>query len=153
MTEERLNELWDEGVQLMGKGYTWAEAILQVLRDVKNWDPVPYQWATVGYQGAIESGNTICGILFGGAVYLGYLSGLGATGEPGVKDEKRTQAITSVRDLFQGFNEKFGDTDCKTLTGCDWSKKEDVKRYFKEKVYKNICYPQFEYVLADLLER
>ena len=126
---------------------------MQVLRGVKNWDPIPYQWATVGYSGAIDSGKTICGILFGGAVYQGYLSGLGATGAPGVKDEKRKQAITSVRDLFQGFNEKFGDTDCKTLTGCDWSKKEDVKRYFKEKIYKNTCYHQFEWVLADLLER
>ena len=153
MTDERLNELWKEGVQLMAEGYTWAEAILQVLRGVKKWDPIPYQWATVGYQGAIGSGKTICGFLFGGAVYLGYLSGLDAAGEPDVKDEKRIQAIASVRELFQGFNEKFGDTDCKALTGCDWSKKDDVKRYYKEKIYKNTCYHQFEYVLADLLER
>lgn len=103
--------------------------------------------------GAIETGKTNCGILFGGVVYLGYLSGINATGAPEVKDKKRKAAIASVRHLYQGFIEKFGDTDCKTLTGCDWSKKDDVKRYFKEKVYKNICYPQFEYVLADLLER
>jgi hypothetical protein len=28
-----------------------------------------------------------------------------------------------------------------------------VKRYFKEKVYKNTCYHQFEYVLAELVEK
>jgi len=123
------------------------------MREVKGWDPVPYQWATVGYSGAIESGRTICGILFGAAVYLGYLSGIDETGVPDVKDEKRKQAISLVRDLFKGFKEKFGDTDCKTLTGCDWSKKEDIKRYRNEKIYKNTCYPQFEYVLAELNQK
>ena len=126
---------------------------MQVLREVKNWDPIPYQWATVGYGGAIDTGKTICGILFGGTVYLGYLSGINASGVPEVKDKNRKAAIESVRHLYQGFIEKFGDSDCKALTGCDWSKKEDVKRYFKEKVYKNICYPQFEYVLAELMEK
>jgi hypothetical protein len=96
---------------------------------------MPYQWATAGYMGAIESGKTICGILFGGAVYLGYLSGVDAAGAPEVKDPKRKQAIASVRDLFQGFIDKFGNLDCTTLTGCDWSKKEDINRYLKEEIY------------------
>jgi hypothetical protein len=113
---------------------------------------MPYQWATAGYMGAIESGKTICGFLFGGAVYLGFHSGLRATAAPQVKDEKRKEAVTSVRNLFQGFIERFGDTDCKTLTGCDWSKKEDVKRYFKEKIYENTCYHQGEYVLTKCLQ-
>ena len=123
------------------------------MREVKGWDPNPYQWATVGYSGAIETGRTICGILFGAAVYLGYLSGVGATGVPDVKDKQRKQAISAVRDLFNGFREKFGDTDCKTLTGCDWSRKEDIKRYRSEKIYKHTCYPQFEYVLAQLAQK
>ena len=92
----------------------------------------------------------MCGILFGAAVYLGFHSGVDATGVPGVKDENRKLAIARVRDLFQGFIGKFGDTDCKSLTGCDWSQKDDIKRYRKEKIYQNTCYPQFEYVLAAL---
>ncbi|MBW2410661.1 MAG: C_GCAxxG_C_C family protein [Deltaproteobacteria bacterium] len=123
------------------------------MREVKGWNAVPYQWATAGYSGAIGSGRTICGILFGAAVYLGYLSGVDATGVPEVKDERRKKAIASVNHVFQGFKEKFGDTDCKTLTGCDWSKKEDIKRYRNEKIYKNTCYPQFEYVLAELIQK
>jgi hypothetical protein len=123
------------------------------MREAEGWEPAPYQWATVGYNGAIETGRTICGILFGAAVYLGYLNGIGTTGVPGVKDKRRIKAIASVRDVFQGFKEKFGDTDCKILTGCDWSQKGDVKRYFKEKIYKNTCYPQFEYVLAQLVQK
>ena len=67
--------------------------------------------------------------------------------------ENRKEAISCVRNLFQGFIEKFGDTDCQALSGCDWSKKEEIKRYFKEQIYKDTCYHQFEYVLANCLEK
>ena len=124
-----------------------------MLREIEGWGPLPYQWATAGYKGAIATGRTICGILFGGSVFLGNLSGMNATHAPEVKDEMRNRAIESVHDLFQGFIEQFGDTDCRTLTGCDWSKKEDSERYYKEEVYKGTCYRFFEYVLAGCLDR
>ena len=147
MNDDRVKALWKKGIQLMAQKYTWAEAILQVLREDAGWDAAPYQWATVGYSGAIDSGRTICGILFGASIYLGFLNGIDSTAVPEPKDERRLKAIKSVNDLFRGFIDQFGDSDCKTLTGCDWSKKEDTKRYFKDKVYNDVCYPQFEYVL------
>ena len=73
MQKERIKTLWSKGIQLMVEKYSWAEAILQVMREDIGLEPAPYQWATVGYMGAIMSGRTICGILFGGTVYLGYL--------------------------------------------------------------------------------
>ena len=97
--------------------------------------------------GAINSGKTICGILFGGSIYLGFLAGIDSTDAPEVKDKGRLKAIKSVNELFTGFVERFAETDCKTLTGCDWSKKKDIKRYFKEEVFKDTCYRQFEYVV------
>jgi hypothetical protein len=124
-----------------------------VLREVKGWDPSPYQWATSGYMGAISSGRTICGILFGAVVYLGYLNGIDETGAPAVNDDKRKAAIKSVENLFVGFDKRFGHTDCRTLTGCDWSKQEDIKRYRQEQIYKDTCYPQFEYVLEKCLNQ
>ncbi len=121
------------------------------MRGEKNLGPVPYQWAAVGYGGAIGTGKATCGILIGGAIYLGYLSGVDADGVPDVDDEKRKLAIARVRDLYQGFIERFGDTDCKTLTGCDWSKKEDVERYHRDKIYVDTCAKQFGHVLDVLL--
>ena len=58
-----------------------------------------------------------------------------------------------MRDLFQGFIEKFGDTNCRTLTGCDWTNKEDIDRYYKEEIYKDTCYHYLEYVLARCLDQ
>jgi hypothetical protein len=121
------------------------------LREDKGWDATPYQWATAGYMGAIDSGKTICGILFGGSIYLGFLNGMDATDAPKLKDKRRLNAIKSVNELFKGFINQFGESDCKTLTGCDWSKKEDIKRYFKDQIYKDTCYRQFEYVVEKCI--
>lgn len=124
---------------------------MQVLRDAVGWNSTPYQWAVSGYMGAIDTGRTICGFLFGGAVFLGYLAGEKASDVPALEDPGRIQAIAAVKGLFQGFVDRFGTTDCHTLTGCDFSQKRDVQRYFGEKIYENTCYRQFEHVLEHCL--
>lgn len=126
---------------------------MQVLQESKGWDPSRYQWATTGYDGAIRTGRTICGILFGATVFLGYLHGVNATQAPEINDERRSRAIESVQGLFRGFVENFGDTDCRTLTGCDWSNEKDIERYMKEEVYKETCFKYFHYVLAQCLDQ
>jgi hypothetical protein len=147
MNEERLKALRQKGIEMMAQGYTCAETALQVLRETMGWDAVPYQWSAAGYMGAIDSGRTTCGLLFGGSIFLGYLAGARADGEPTLENEDRAKAIASVKGLFQGFVERFGTTDCRMLTGCDFSQKADVKRYFSEKIYENTCFRQFDYVL------
>lgn len=121
------------------------------MREDTGWDATPYQWATVGYMGAINSGKTICGVLFGGSIYIGFLNGKDSSDVPKLKDERRLNAIKSVNELFNGFINHFGETNCTTLTGCDWSKKEDIERYFKDEVYKETCFPQFEYVVKKCI--
>ncbi len=101
--------------------------------------------------GAINSGKTICGVLFGASIYLGFLNGINSSDPPKLNDEKRLNAIKSVNKLFKGFIDEFGETDCKKLTGCDWGKKEDIDRYFKTEVYKDTCYRQFEYVVENCI--
>jgi len=101
--------------------------------------------------GAITSGKTICGVLFGASIYLGYLYGAGSTDAPQLKDEKRVNAIKSVNELFTDFKDRFGETDCRALTGCDWSNKEDRKRYFKDEIYKDTCFRQFEFAVEKCL--
>ncbi len=101
--------------------------------------------------GAINSGKTICGVLFGGSIYLGFLNGMDSTDAPKLKDERRLNAIKSVNELFNGFINRFAETDCTALTGCDWSKKDDVKRYFEDEIYKDTCFRQFEYVIEKCI--
>ena len=121
------------------------------MREDTGWDATPYQWATAGYMGAINSGKTICGVLFGASIYLGFLNGIDSTDAPKLKDEGRLKAIQSVNELFNGFINRFAETDCTALTGCDWSKKDDKKRYFKDEIYKDTCFRQFEYVVEKCI--
>ena len=121
------------------------------MREDTGWDATPYQWATSGYMGAINSGKTICGVLFGASIYLGFLNGKDSTNAPELKDEGRLKAIKSVNELFNGFINRFAETDCTSLTGCDWSKKEDIGRYFKDEIYKDTCFRQFEYVIEKCI--
>jgi hypothetical protein len=121
------------------------------LREDAGWDAIPYQWATAGYMGAINSGKTICGVLFGASIYLGFLNGKDSTNAPELKDEGRLKAIKSVNELFNGFINRFTETDCTALTGCNWSKKEDIERYFKDEIYKDTCFRQFEYVIEKCI--
>ena len=151
MNDDQVKPLFYNGTKIMGERFTWAEAILQVLREDTGWDAIPYQWATAGYMGAINSGKTICGILFGASIYLGFLNGINSSDAPKLKGRGRLNAIRSVNELFNGFIKRFGNTDCKSLTGCDWSRKEDIGRYFKDKVYMETCYRQFEYVVEKCL--
>ena len=77
----------------------------------------------------------------------GLLNGIDSTDAAKLEDEKRLKAIKSVNELFTGFINQFGETDYTALTGCDWSKKEDIKRYFEDEIYKDTCFRQFEYVI------
>jgi hypothetical protein len=67
---------------------------------------------------------------------LGFLNGMGATNAPELKYEGRLNAIKSVNELFNGFINRFDETDCTALTGCDWSKKEDKNGTLKMKFTK-----------------
>lgn len=70
---------------------------------------------------------------------------------PDLGTEEEKKAIESVEDLLNGFAKRLGHTDCQTLTGCDWTKKKDKKRYFKEEIYEDTCFPQLEYVIEKCI--
>ena len=116
---------------------------------------VPYQWAAAGYLGAIHSpgSKTICGVLYGSTAFLGFLHGRNQTAEPTVDDPRRKQAIAAVDGLFSGFLERFGATECHTLTRCDHSIAEENEKFRRDEVYMDSCLPQLEYVLSYCLEK
>jgi hypothetical protein len=103
--------------------------------------------------GAIRVGKTICGTLFGASVFLGSLYGMNEAHPPAVQDEKRLKAIDAVEGLYRGFIERFGHTECRTLTECDWTREEDRARYRQEEVFERKCCEYLDYVLAACLQR
>ena len=152
MASKQLTPMLEKSIQLMEQWYTCAEASLRVLLEAVSCDSASYQWAAAGYMGAITSGKTICGCLFGGTIFLGLVEGLKIDQLPVIGGENRSHAIASVEHLYQGFIERFGDTDCYRLTGVDWGNREDTVRYFKEEIYQETCYKFMQYVLGFCLD-
>jgi hypothetical protein len=128
---------------------------LQVLREAADFPGAPYQWAAAGYLGAIhsEGSKTICGVLYGSTAFLGFLYGRNEGAEPAVDHPRRKRAIAAVDGLFNGFLERFGATECHTLTRCDHSIPEEVDRFYSDEVYRDSCLPKLEYVLSYCLEQ
>ena len=49
------------------------------------------------------------------------------------------------------FFKRLWETDCTALTGCDWSKKEDIKRYFEDQIRKDNYFCQFDYAVEKCI--
>ncbi|MBU2550326.1 MAG: C-GCAxxG-C-C family protein [Proteobacteria bacterium] len=96
-------------------------------------------WATGGYSGAISSGRTTCGLLIGSGAAIGLRCGREATGRPEDEEDRRTAAVKGVGRLYRAFLQEFGDTDCRTLTDCDFSSADEVGQYMANKTWEKKC--------------
>ena len=84
---------------------------------------------------------------------IGLRSGQGKTCLPLEDQEERNRAVSAVNALYKDFIEKFGATHCQKLTQCDFSKPEEAERYVKEEIYKQRCFPFFNFVMNRFVEK
>lgn len=111
-----------------------------------------YSWAAAGYMGAIGSGQTTCGLLIGPSLAIGLRCGQGRNGPPDENEDERNKAIRGAGRLYRAFIKEFGGTDCKLLSGCDFSNPDDVKRYAQDKVWKSRCDVFLKFVMTKCVE-
>lgn len=111
-----------------------------------------YSWATAGYGGAIGSGQTTCGLLIGSSIAIGFRCGQGKDGVPEEFMDERIKAIRDVGMLYNDFLKEFGSTHCQTLTGIDWSKPEDKKRYKNDKIGQTKCGVFLNFVMNRFID-
>ena len=120
--------------------YTCAEASLQALLTLWDFPKEGYSWATAGYQGAILSGQTTCGLLIGSSIAIGLRCGRGKKEIPEEHGIERGKAILAVNELYNDFLKEFGSTECKTLNqGVDFSNEEEMLQWAIDKRYKQTC--------------
>ena len=119
--------------------YTCAEASLQALLELWDLPIISNSWATAGYLGAIGSSCTTCGLLIGSSIAIGLRCGQGVNEIPEKNDEARNKAIQGVTELYNGFLDKFGNTDCKTLNKIDFRKGEEVSDWIIRRGWKETC--------------
>ena len=77
-----------------------------------------------GFCGGIARTSGICGAVSGAIMAISIFCGRD------LPDEPIDKAYVPVRKLIETFENKFGSTNCRELTGCDLSTEEGRKRYF-----------------------
>jgi hypothetical protein len=102
--------------------------------------------------GAIASGQTVCGLLIGSSIAIGLRCGQGKEGVPEEHEADRNKAIQGVGELYRQFLNKFGSTDCKTLSHCDFSNSEDLTRWIQNKGWKSTCDVFLEFAINKCVD-
>jgi hypothetical protein len=111
-----------------------------------------YTWAVAGYQGAISSGQTTCGLLIGCSIAIGLRHGQAREDKPADASEIRQMAIKEVNHLYRDFLNEFGDSECRNLINCHLGKPEDQTRYLEQEIYKDTCVKFFNFVMDRFIK-
>nr|MDO8133479.1 C-GCAxxG-C-C family protein [Candidatus Njordarchaeum guaymaensis] len=138
MDDVRYNDILTRSFARMHM-YTCAEASLQGLLEFWDMPRIKGSWATAGYMGAIQSGNTTCGLLIGSSVAIGLKVGHGQETIPEENDKIRKKAVQEVNKLYKAFLQEFGCTECKKMSRHDFSNPESALRYIQTKAWKTTC--------------
>ena len=98
--------------------------------------------------GAIAMGQTTCGLLIGSGAAIGLRCGEGKKGIPEEHTPDRERAIAGVARLYRDFLKEFGSTDCRVLSGCDYTDPEDIERRKLSEDWKETCDVFLEFVMT-----
>jgi C_GCAxxG_C_C family probable redox protein len=124
-TAQRSGELFEQG-------FCCAESVLQAVaesRDIHS-DLIP-RIATGLCAGTSRTGG-ICGVVSGGVLAIGMITGRSSVGDPREDNYRLTRAFLS------GCEAKFGSTSCEELLGCRLDTPEG-QQFFKEHNLRQKC--------------
>lgn len=106
------------------------------------------QKLATGFGGGIARQGLVCGALTGATMVVGLALGRTRPREKEAKD--RVYAL--VASLERDFLKKAGAFNCQEITGLDFCKPTDQKRYTTS-VHKNICAPLVWYMVERTVQR
>ena len=123
--QERVQEL---AVDLFDLGFNCAEASLAALGCAPGWSLPEGACGAMGFGAGMARLGFTCGCLTGSAMAMGMLGG---PREP--EEGQRKEAVYAAVDaLMAGFQERFGSTQCRTLTGLDFQDPQARARFAGE---------------------
>lgn len=125
----------ERAVELFVSGFNCAEATLLALSEEfgKKVSVIPR--IATGFGGGIGRTGQLCGALSGAVMAIGLQVGCDRAEEK----EKRSSAAEGVRQMIVGFEEEFGTTQCRVLTGCVLHTKEGREKFDRLELRKTFC--------------
>jgi C_GCAxxG_C_C family probable redox protein len=147
-----IDETVKHAEDLLHGGWVCAAACLQGLREALDLRSEVIPWVAAGYWGAIASGQTICGAIYGATAAIGFACGEKMAERSETERQARDRATTMTREFYQRFLKEFNRLDCRSLTGCDFGRPEEVKRYFGKQVWTDTCDKYLEFAIRTCYE-
>jgi len=117
------------------QGYNCAQSILLTMQEYygnKHNKLIPK--IATAFGAGIGRQGSLCGALTSGVMAIGLKHG---TNEPSL--EKRLQAYTLARQLYEKFTQEFSTPFCLELIGYDLTKPEELEKAQKAKVFDKKC--------------
>ena len=109
--------------ELFGSGLFCAESVLLAVAEDRGVDCELIPRIATGLCSGLARTGGLCGAVGGAILALGLVAGRDAADEP------VDPVYGLVRDLLDGFSERFGGTSCIGLTGCDLATDEGRRRF------------------------
>ena len=107
----------------------------------------PITELAAGFGGGIGGEQDVCGAITGGVIAIGYR----ASQSGGNQMEISRAARPAVRDVYEGFREKFGAVDCLALIGYDYRDPAQAEAAHNDPARAEKCRMLKEWVLRRLL--
>ncbi len=105
----------------------------------------------MGFGGGIGRCQSVCGAISGGVIALGHHNARTSADVP----ETRAKTRDLARELYETFAAKFGRTDCRSLTGYDFTASGGYDEFHRrdEESGERFCNPYVEFSVRFLMER
>ncbi len=102
-----------------------------------------------GFGGGIGGEQDVCGAIAGGVIAIGYRAGQSGANQNQMAVARAARPV--VRDLYEGFRERFGAVDCRSLVGYDYRDPAQYEQAHRDPERVEKCRQYKEWVLRRLL--
>ena len=137
----------DEAVSRFMQGYNCAQAVSSVFADDAGVPEEVILRAATGFGGGMGHTGGTCGVVSGGVLAIGLLSGSTDPEEKEAKD--LTYALT--QEFISRIVRKHGTISCTKLLGCDLSTDEGLARAREQNLTRIVC-PRYIRDAVEILE-
>ena len=141
--------LTEKAVARFQSGYNCAQSVLltlyEYLEPEGDSDLIPK--IAAGFGGGIGRCSSACGALTGSVMAVGIKY---ASNEAGI--EKRQEAYTKTKKLFEQFEKQNGTVLCRDLIKYDLSNPEEAAKGRQEKVFEKVCANLIKSAIENFLE-
>jgi len=140
------------GEEYFAQGYTCSQSSLQGLQAAFGFDGEDLWTLATGFGGGLGRKQLVCGALTGGVIAAGAIV---AAKRASTRDDRaalRDETYALVRELHDRFQARFGCTDCRTLTGFDFSEPDGYKRFSESGQKERVCHEAVRFVIQTVAE-